>query len=256
SRFTITSKSPLTGIFGDSNGGGFFPVRLKHAGYDHIVIRGKADTPVAVLIEKGKKPELVDARDMWGLDIYDTDKFIHKKYENWHLEAWDVFGEDPINDMIAEEAGRILGTHLRTGSVNKTNLQAKLNEGFGEARAWVGTLLRARQSELDAWIIAETQKQANMWWGALPKMDIWGTETIYSNLKGGKSVDDVKKLELTQRIIDIYTLIYEADEWETAHGKIDNGQFSEMILNGSLNKAFAKMAKGQTVTTIDVIGDK
>ena len=43
SRFTVTGKSPLTGIFGDTNAGGWFPVRLKQAGYDHIVIQGKAD---------------------------------------------------------------------------------------------------------------------------------------------------------------------------------------------------------------------
>ena len=43
SRFTVTAKSPLTGIFGDTNAGGFFPVRLKQAGYDHIVIQGSSD---------------------------------------------------------------------------------------------------------------------------------------------------------------------------------------------------------------------
>jgi hypothetical protein len=54
SRMTITAKSPLTRIFGDSNGGGTFPARVKQAGYDHIVFRGKAAKPVALLIEKGK----------------------------------------------------------------------------------------------------------------------------------------------------------------------------------------------------------
>ncbi len=52
SRMTITAKSPLTGIFGDSNGGGSFPAKVKQAGYDHIVFRGKAEKPVALLIEE------------------------------------------------------------------------------------------------------------------------------------------------------------------------------------------------------------
>ena len=60
-RFTVTAKGPLTGIFGDSNAGGFFGVRAKQAGYDHIVFTGAADKPVALLIEKGKTPRLVDA---------------------------------------------------------------------------------------------------------------------------------------------------------------------------------------------------
>ncbi len=80
SRYTITSKSPLTGIFGDTNAGGYLPVRFKQAGYDHIVITGKAENPVALLIEPGKKPEIVDASDMWGLDTYETDDFIQKKF--------------------------------------------------------------------------------------------------------------------------------------------------------------------------------
>ena len=56
SRCTITAKSPLTCIFGDSNGGGWFPARVKQAGYDHIVIRGASEKPVALLIEQGKAP--------------------------------------------------------------------------------------------------------------------------------------------------------------------------------------------------------
>ena len=80
SRFTVTAKSPLTGIFGDSNAGGWFPARMKQAGYDHIVIQGCAKKPVALLIEQGKLPELVDASDLWGLDTYLTDEKIQEKY--------------------------------------------------------------------------------------------------------------------------------------------------------------------------------
>ena len=72
-RYTVTSKSPLTGIFGDSNAGGFFGVRAKQAGYDHIIIRGRAEKPVALFIESGKIPEMIDATEWWGLDTYETD---------------------------------------------------------------------------------------------------------------------------------------------------------------------------------------
>ena len=79
-RYTVTSKSPLTRIFGDSNAGGFFGVKMKQAGYDHIVIRGRSDKPVALLIEKGKSPQLVNAAELWGLDTYATDERIQGKY--------------------------------------------------------------------------------------------------------------------------------------------------------------------------------
>lgn len=174
-------------------------------------------------------------------------------YELWHLEAWDVFGEDPINDLISEEAGRILGTQLRAAAITRANLQAKLNEGFGEARAWVGTLLRPRLAALDAWTVATTQRRANIWYGAQPAMDVWGPDTIHSMLRRGMSVDDVKRSSLVDRIIGIYTLIYEADAYEAARGPIDNGTFIPAMLSGSYDRIFERMAKGQPVISFQIM---
>ncbi|HEV2772832.1 MAG TPA: M15 family metallopeptidase [Thermoleophilaceae bacterium] len=192
-----------------------------------------------------------------GVKYSDVDKLTMRElfiaYELWHLEAWDVFGEDPINDLIAEEAGRSLGTQLRAGSITKAKLQAKLDEGFGEARAWVGTLLRPRQAKLDDWIVAKTQKMAKIWYGAQPEMDVWGSETIFTMLRAGASVEDVKRSQLAERIVDIYTLIYEADEWEKAHGKIDNGSLIPTMLSGALDGVFEKMAKGQPVVSFEIM---
>jgi hypothetical protein len=173
-------------------------------------------------------------------------------YELWHLEAWDVFGEDPINDLIAEEAGRILGVKLRFGTLTKANLVTTLDDAFNEARAWVGSLLRVRRGELERWILEKTQRRANMWWGAMAPMDIWGPDTIFSMLKRGKSVDEVKASSLVERIAAIYALIEESYEWESAHTTIDNGPFIEKMLKGELDAAFAKSAKGEPVTSADL----
>jgi aldehyde:ferredoxin oxidoreductase len=115
-RLTVTSKSPLTGIFGDSNGGGFLPLRVKQAGYDHVVIRGRADKPVALLIEKGKKPELVDAAGMWGLDTYATDEFIHKKYGSCETARIGPAGENMVR-----YANILFGTK-RTGCAGRAGM--------------------------------------------------------------------------------------------------------------------------------------
>jgi hypothetical protein len=189
-----------------------------------------------------------------GVKYSDIDKLTMRElflaYELWHLETWDVFGEDPINDLISEEAGRILGTQLRAGSVTAANLRAKLDEGFEEARGWVGSLLRARRAELDAWIVAESQKKARIWYGKGGEEYVWGTETIHGKLKAGASVEDVKRSTLVERIIDIYALVYEADLWEAAHGKIDNGSFIPTMLSGSMDAVFERLAKDQPVLTL------
>ncbi len=77
-RFTVTAKSPLTRLFGDSNAGGYFAVRMKKAGYDHIVLRGKAERPSALLIEQDGAARIVDASSWWGLDTYSTDERIRE----------------------------------------------------------------------------------------------------------------------------------------------------------------------------------
>ena len=65
SRMTAAAKSPLTGAIGDSQGGGFWPAELKFAGYDAIIIKGKAEKPVYLWINNGEC-ELRDATHLWG----------------------------------------------------------------------------------------------------------------------------------------------------------------------------------------------
>ena len=74
-RFSVTFKSPLTGIFGDSNCGGHWASELKMAGYDHIVITGKSESPVYLWIDNDKV-QLRDARSLWGKDTWETDDLI------------------------------------------------------------------------------------------------------------------------------------------------------------------------------------
>lgn len=68
---TISGKSPLTGILGDSAAGGFFGPELKQAGYDQIVISGCAPRPCYLFIADGRI-ELRDAAHLWGKDIWET----------------------------------------------------------------------------------------------------------------------------------------------------------------------------------------
>ena len=67
-RFTVAAKSPQTGIWGEANSGGNFGPALKFAGWDGIVIEGKADVPVWVDIRDGD----VKIRDCADLSIWGT----------------------------------------------------------------------------------------------------------------------------------------------------------------------------------------
>jgi len=70
-RFEVCTKSPATGLWLDSNCGGYFGPELKFAGYDMVIIRGKAAAPMMLVIDDDKF-ELKPAADLWGTDAITT----------------------------------------------------------------------------------------------------------------------------------------------------------------------------------------
>ena len=76
-RFNISAMSPQTGILGDSNAGGFFGAELKFAGYDQIIIDGRASRPVYLSI-KDDVVELRSAEELWGRDVPDAATMIQQ----------------------------------------------------------------------------------------------------------------------------------------------------------------------------------
>ncbi|WP_167506035.1 aldehyde ferredoxin oxidoreductase family protein [Desulfosediminicola flagellatus] len=78
SRLVVSAKSPLTGLAGDSQSGGFFPAELKFSGFDAIIIKGKADRPLYLSIINGT-PKLHEAVHLWGKDTGEVESEIQKE---------------------------------------------------------------------------------------------------------------------------------------------------------------------------------
>jgi aldehyde:ferredoxin oxidoreductase len=76
-RYSVCARSPLTGIWGEANSGGFFGPELRYAGYDGIWLHGAARRPVWLSIVEGRAA-LHDAADIWGSDIYVTQTRLHE----------------------------------------------------------------------------------------------------------------------------------------------------------------------------------
>jgi aldehyde:ferredoxin oxidoreductase len=70
-RYTVAAKSPLTHVFGESEAGGYFGPELKFSGFDALVIHGRAASPLYLFI-KDCEVQFRDARDIWGLDNFET----------------------------------------------------------------------------------------------------------------------------------------------------------------------------------------
>ncbi len=78
SRLTASAKSPLTGCVGDAQSGGFFPAEMKFAGFDGIVVKGKAEKPVYLWIHDGQA-ELRDASHLWGRVTGDVEDLLKEE---------------------------------------------------------------------------------------------------------------------------------------------------------------------------------
>jgi aldehyde:ferredoxin oxidoreductase len=89
SRMTAAAKSPLTGGIGDSQCGGFWPAELKFAGFDAIVIRGKAEKPVYLWIHDGEY-ELRDASALWGRITGEAEAAIKQDLGDEKIEVLQV----------------------------------------------------------------------------------------------------------------------------------------------------------------------
>lgn len=114
-RFMAASKSPLTGIWGESHAGGFFGPQLKYAGYDALVITGRSDKPVTLMIDDDSVT-FYDSSGMWGMNTRDATDYIR-----------DVFGRD-FHSMVIGQAGENL---VRFASVMVDYYRALGRTGMG-----------------------------------------------------------------------------------------------------------------------------
>ncbi len=77
-RFVVCGKSPLTGLWAESNCGGFWGPELRFAGWDGLWITGKADRPVYLWLNGGRL-EVREAAHLWGQDTYQIQESIKKE---------------------------------------------------------------------------------------------------------------------------------------------------------------------------------
>jgi len=132
-RFTVTARSPLTGILGDANAGGHFGPALKMAGVDHIVIQGKAVEPIYLLIDN-EKAEIRSARHLWGKTTIETEVALKEELKDKKVRVVSIgqAGENlvKIASIIHEERS---ASRTGVGAVmGSKNLKAIAVRGTGK----------------------------------------------------------------------------------------------------------------------------
>ncbi len=95
SRLHVTFKSPLTGAYGYANAGGHFGPELRHAGWDALVITGRAPRPV-VLRVRDSRLELEDGSALWGRSPAETQGALLGEEAKGRVACIGVAGENLV----------------------------------------------------------------------------------------------------------------------------------------------------------------
>lgn len=112
-RYMVVTKAPLNNMIASSNSGGVWGARLKYAGYDALIVEGKADAPVYMVIDDDHV-EIKDAAALWGKTSEETEEVLKEEYgKNASVLNIGPAGENlSLLACIINEADRAAG---RTG---------------------------------------------------------------------------------------------------------------------------------------------
>ncbi|UCH88496.1 MAG: aldehyde ferredoxin oxidoreductase family protein [Thermoplasmata archaeon] len=85
-RVNVAARSPLTGIYGNSNAGTNWGPELKYAGYDGLVITGKAKNPSYIAIED-ESVQILPAKNLWGEGVYETTLALQEQHNGFETRV-------------------------------------------------------------------------------------------------------------------------------------------------------------------------
>jgi aldehyde:ferredoxin oxidoreductase len=99
-KLVVAAKSPLTGGYGDGNIGAWAGVYMRRAGYDAVVIEGRAEKPTYIYIDE-KGVQFLDASDLWGLNTWATED----KLQKIHGRDAGIISIGPAGENLSEVRG-------------------------------------------------------------------------------------------------------------------------------------------------------
>ena len=138
-RYTVITKSPLTGAIACSNSGGYWGAEFKMAGWDMVIFEGKAPKPVYLYVNDDLA-ELRDASHLWGKSIWETEDLLKKGLQDplTRVSSIGKAGENGVlyasvvNDLHRAAGRSGVGTVM--GSKNLKAIAVRGTKGVGNIR--------------------------------------------------------------------------------------------------------------------------
>jgi len=182
SRTDFMAKSPLTGLIGNANMGGFFAPELRWAGFDHLVIKGKAEKPVYLWIHNGEI-EIRDASHLWGKTTTDTQWAIREELGDEDIKSA-VIG--PAGENLVRFANVMTGIKDSAGRTGMGCVMGSKNLKAIAARGILDIKIAHPEEALKynkRFIDQITSAKVNQTQGTLGTPFIWGATNCWGGIR-------------------------------------------------------------------------
>ncbi len=181
-RTHIMAKSPLTGLLGSANMGGFFAPEMAWAGFHHLVITGKAESPVYLFIHNNTV-EIRDAGHLWGRMTTDTQWVIREELGDEEIKSC-VIG--PAGENLVRYANVMTGIKNAAGRTGMGCVMGSKNLKAVAARGTLDIKIARPAEALEynkRFIDQITSAKVNQTQGTLGTPFIWGATNSWGGLR-------------------------------------------------------------------------
>nr|VFJ53738.1 MAG: aldehyde:ferredoxin oxidoreductase [Candidatus Kentron sp. FM]VFJ54291.1 MAG: aldehyde:ferredoxin oxidoreductase [Candidatus Kentron sp. FM]VFK10210.1 MAG: aldehyde:ferredoxin oxidoreductase [Candidatus Kentron sp. FM] len=152
-RYSVITKSPLTGAVACSNSGGFLGAEMKNAGWDMFIFEGRSAQPVYLHVENDKA-QLLPADDLWGKSVWETDALLHRKHQDPQLRIAAI-GQSAesgclfacvVNDLHRAAGRSGVGTVMGSKNLKAVAVRGTLGVGnIRDPKAFMGAVAAGKK---------------------------------------------------------------------------------------------------------------
>ena len=181
-RTHVMAKSPLTGLLGSANMGGFFAPELAWAGFHHLVITGKASKPVYLFVHNGEI-EIRDAKNIWGKTVTEAQWAIRDELNDQEVKSC-VCG--PAGEKMVRFANVMTGVKNSAGRTGMGAVMGSKNLKAVAARGTMDIKIAYPMEALEynkRFIEQITSAKVNQTQGTLGTPFIWGATNSWGGVR-------------------------------------------------------------------------
>lgn len=223
-RMTVVAKSPLTGIWGEANVGGYWGKNLKEAGYDGVIVEGQSLRPVYIWITNGRI-EIRDAGHVWGLDTYEADEVLRSET-----------AEGAVVCSIGQAGERL---------VKLAAIMTDGKHGRAAARCGLGAVMGSKK--LKAIVVRGQQPVPVADSARLAELNKKLGPTIVKSSRGLNAYGTAGAMTLIEQLGDLPIKNWTLGRWEEGAKKLSGVTMAQTILSGRFYCAGCMIGCGREV---------